>query len=148
MDSETRPRAFDSFAPTEAVKSLPMKRPRGNPNWLKGKKPDGAGRKPNSGGLQDPSPRLKFLVDQHGIGHILKAMEDQKYLEKNFSTYDGLLIMGLANGLKGDGLERERILDRMFGKVPDRSVNLNINIDTDPDQLSDKAMAMLARLED
>ena len=56
--------------------------------------------------------------------------------------------MGLANGLKGDGLERERILDRMFGKVPDRSVNLNINIDTDPDQLSDKAMAMLARLED
>lgn len=126
---------------------LPMNAP---PPVRKGKgRPSAASRghlPPFLRGIQEPGPRLRALVEKHGIAHILKAMNSEKYLADNFSAYDGLLIMGLANGLKGDGVERERLLDRMFGKVPDRAINVNLNLETDPSQLSDKALELLARL--
>lgn len=99
-------------------------------------------------GLQDPGPRTKALVAKHGVGAIMRAMRDEKYLADTFSAYDGMLIIGLGNALKGSGDERERMLNRMFGKVPDKQINLNINVDVTPDQLSDKAKALLAKLDD
>ena len=100
------------------------------------------------GAVQDPGPRTKTLVAKHGVAAILRAMKDEKFLADNFSAYDGMLIIGLGNALKGSGEERERMLNRMFGKVPDKQINLNINVEITPDQLSDKAKALLAKLDD
>lgn len=105
-----------------------------------------AGRPASS--VQDPGPRLKHLVQEHGIASIMTAMKDVDYLAKTFSTYDGMLIIGLANSLAGSGEERERMLNRMFGKVPDKQINLNLNIEVTPDQLNDRADALLDRLGD
>ena len=45
-----------------------------------------------------------------------------------------------------DGIERERLYDRFFGKVPDRSINLNLNLDASPDQLTTRALELLQRV--
>lgn len=119
---------------------LPKKK--GNPAWFKGMKQ----LQPKPSGVQEPSPRLKYLCEAHGVESILKAMKDEKYLAKTFSTYDGILIIGLANALKGSDNARESLLNRMFGKVPDKQINLNLNVDSSPEQLSDKALAMLQML--
>jgi len=108
---------------------------RGNPNNLNLKR----------SGLQEPGPRAKLLCEKHGVKAILAAMEDPTELDK-YSTYDAMLIIGLANSLKGSEQARENMLNRMFGKVPDKQVNLNINVDADPEQLSDKAQDLLAQL--
>ena len=115
----------------------------GNPAWFKGMKTPRHG---VAKGLQEPSIRLKHLAESHGIESILKAMKDEKYLAKTFSTYDGMLIIGLANSLKGSDSARESLLNRMFGKVPDKQINLNLNVDSSPEQLSDKALSLLAML--
>lgn len=130
----------------EAPFSPPKKR--GNPAWHKGMQaPSRVGRGPSTG-MQDPGPRAKALVDMHGIEKIMKAIDDPKYLAKEFSTYDGMIIMGIGNSLRGNGHERERMFDRMFGKVPDKQINLNINLDASPEQLSDRALSLLERLTD
>lgn len=95
---------------------------------------------------QDPGPRTKALIEKHGIYAIQKAFADPDYLAKTFDPYDGLLIMGLAQGLRGDGKEREAMLNRMFGKVPDRAITMNLNIEVTPEQLNARADALLARL--
>ena len=115
----------------------------GNPAWFKGMKTPRHG---IAKGLQEPSIRLKHLAESHGIESILKAMKDEKYLAKTFSTYDGMLIIGLANSLKGSDSARESLLNRMFGKVPDKQINLNVNVDSSPEQLSDRALSLLAML--
>ena len=97
-------------------------------------------------GVAEPGFRTKELIKKHGIEVILKAMDDPKFLAETFSSFDGMLIMGVANALKGNGEERERMLNRMFGKVPDKQINLNLNIEADPDKLSEKASTMLASL--
>lgn len=98
-------------------------------------------------GLQDPGPRTRALLEKHGIASILKAMKDEKYLAETFSAYDGMLIIGLANSLNGSGEERERMFARMFGKVPDRTINLNINLDASPEQLAQNAGNLLSKIE-
>lgn len=120
---------------------------RGNPAWVKGFVANPNGRKQvSTKGIQEPGPRMKLLLAQHGVGKILKAAKDPQFLDKEFSGYDGMLIMALANSLSGNETAIENRLNRMFGKVPDKQVNLNLNIDADPQQLSDRALSMLAQL--
>jgi len=96
--------------------------------------------------LQDPGTRAKILVEKHGSEKILRALKDENYLAREFSTYDGMIIIAIGNALKGSGDERERLFNRMFGKVPDKQVNLNVNVDLSPDQLSERAQELLARI--
>lgn len=112
----------------------------GNPAWVKGV----LQRAPKM--MEDPGVRMKFLAKEHGIAVILACMKDEKLLAKTFSTYDGMLIMGFANSLKGSDTARESMLNRMFGKVPDKQINLNLNIDVDPENLSSRAGDMLSSL--
>lgn len=121
----------------QEASSLPKKR--GNPEWVKGV----AQRYPK---MQEPGPRLKLLVENHGADVVLKAMKDEKFLAEKFSVMDGMHIISLAKALKGDHQAYEHALNRMFGKVPDKAVNINLNIDADPAQLSEKANAMLGNL--
>lgn len=104
------------------------------------------GRK-STNGLAEPGARAKVLVEQHGTQAILAALKDEEELAK-FSTYDAMLIMGIANSLKGNGDERERMFNRMFGKVPDKSINLNLNVDVSPEQLTTRADKLLDDLGD
>lgn len=98
--------------------------------------------------LQDPGTRAKDLVARHGAGKILRALNDERYLASEFSTYDGMLIVAIGAALRGSGEERERLFNRMFGKVPDKQINLNVNVDVQPDALSARAKELLARLGD
>lgn len=125
----------------------PVKR-KGNPAWVKGMATPFRGSKSGTKGIQDPGPRAKLLVERHGIASILKAIEDKDYLAETFSTYDGMLIVGIGNSLRGNGEERERMLNRMFGKVADKQINLNVNIDASPEQLSDNALGLLDDMAD
>ena len=100
-------------------------------------------------GFTHPAIRAKQLIAKYQSDEILALAERiQNGKAKNeINTQDAIIITHLARALR-DGIERERLYDRTFGKVPDRSVNLNIDADTDADQLSDKAMDLLATLTD
>jgi hypothetical protein len=106
----------------------------------------GKGRPPSLHSTAEPGTRMKYLVKEYGTDVILRAMNDQKFLAQTFSAYDAMLIAGIGNSIKGSGEERERVLNRMFGKVPDKQINLNLNIDVRPEQLTSKANEMLARI--
>lgn len=63
------------------------------------------------------------------------------------STQDAIVCVQLGNILEmRDGIERERMYDRLFGKVPDRTINLNLNLDVSPDQLSERAILLLQKI--
>lgn len=98
--------------------------------------------------LADPGGRFRELIARHSPEKILKALRDEKFLEKEFSTYDGVLIMAIGAALKGNGDERERMFNRMFGKVPDKTINLNLNVDVTPAALSSRAQEILGRIEE
>lgn len=117
------------------------KKPVGNPLWVKGYNP-----KAHILSVAEPNVRLKELVRDHGIATILKAMNEPEFLAETFSTYDGMHIISLAKALKGDHQAYEHALNRMFGKVPDKQINLNLNIEADPDKLSERANGMLSSL--
>lgn len=120
--------------------STPVKRPPGRPPRIPTEYPTSGLQ------LQDPGTRAKTLIQKHGPEKVLRALRDEKFLEKNFTTYDGMLIMGIGAALKGSGDERERMFNRMFGKVPDKQINLNLNIDINPATLSNRAREMLDRI--
>lgn len=117
----------------------------GNPAWVKGMKPPYVAKHHNAG-MQDPGPRAKVLVEKHGAAAVLRAMRDEKFLADNFSIYDGMIIIGLGNALKGSGEERERMFNRMFGKVPDKTINLNLNVEVQPSQITARAEELLEQL--
>lgn len=104
------------------------------------------GGRPALNGIEEPGTRAKVLVEVHGTEKILRAIKDEKYLAANFTTYDAMIIVGIGNALKGSGDERERMFNRMFGKVPDKSINLNLNVEVGPEQLSKRAKDMLNRI--
>ena len=94
-----------------------------------------------------PGPRMQALLRKHGVKEILKAIEDRNYLADNFSSMDAMLIKGLGDSIAQGGQALENALNRMFGKVPDKAINLNLNIDATPQQLSDRAQALLDDLD-
>lgn len=127
----------------------PVKRSRGNPNWYKGMAQT---QSPHSGGRpatwQSPSVRAEYLVRKYSTAQIIayaKLISDGK--KTKISSPDAIIVVQLANVLQlRDGLERERLYDRLFGKVPDKVLNLNINLDATPSQLSERANALLQRI--
>lgn len=100
------------------------------------------------GSFADPGPRAIALVEKFGAAQILEwyAMIDKGEAKKiPLGTGDILLLGRIARSIK-DGVELERFYDRSFGKVPDRNINMNVNIEADPEKLSERAADMLSRL--
>lgn len=100
------------------------------------------------GSFQDPGPRSAVLIDKFGIAQICEWYE--MILQKKkvpLSSADSLLIGRIARATKSDEAQ-ELLYNRRFGKVPDKNINLNVNIDADPEKLSERAAEMLARLQD
>jgi len=96
----------------------------------------------------DPGPRGRVLVEKYGGAQIIawyRLIQAERAEEVPLSTGDMLLIGRIARGMR-DGAELDKLYDRSFGKVPDRSINLNINAGVDPEKLSEQAAEMLARL--
>lgn len=125
----------------------PFKRPRGNPNWIK--QNPGNGRPPAV--FQDPGQRARYLLHKYGPDEVINLatqVRAGKINKTKLSTLDAMLIVQMGNILQSDGLERERLWDRIFGKVPDRNINLNANLDISPEELSQRAKEMLARISD
>lgn len=104
-----------------------------------------------STGFQDPGPRGRYLVEKYGMAEIMKfyklMQQEDGALAVPLSTQDCLLVGRIARAQKDDNA-LDKLYDRTFGKVPDRSINLNINADVDPEKLSEQAAEMLARLAD
>lgn len=94
-------------------------------------------------GLQEPGTRLKILVAKHGIKKVLAVAENPEKFDKEMTLYDATLIVAWAKALQGSGENLERLLNRMFGKVPDKQINLNLNLDVEAEQLSNRARDLL-----
>ena len=126
----------------------PVKRGKGNPTWHKGMttpNPQGRGALPPSVTWQDPGVRGKYLIQKYGVKEILKFAKNIK--KAPLSTHDAQIVAQIARSLE-DGAELERFQNRTFGKVPDKQINLNMNIDATPEQLSERALELLARISD
>jgi len=94
--------------------------------------------------MQPPDQRAKIILAKYSPQQILAFAKNIK--KAPLSTSDAIVVMHLAAILERDGLERERLYDRTFGKVADKQISLNLHIDTSPDKLSDKALSLLDRL--
>ena len=117
---------------------LLQKRGRGNPNWIKN------GVSPIYQGMADPGRRRVVLLEKYGIKKILKFAKD---LEKApLTAQDGQLVMQIARSFY-DGQELERFENRAYGKVPDKSINLNVNLDGTAEELGQRAQALLDRIK-
>lgn len=93
-----------------------------------------------------PDIRAKHILEKYTPAQILAFAKDIK--KAPLSTSDAIVVIHLANILERDGIERERLYDRTFGKVPDKTISLNLNVDVDAAQLSDKALSLLGKLTD
>lgn len=127
---------------------IETKRPRGNPNWVKGMRPVcTTGGKPVMT-WQPPAQRAEYLSTHYTPNELIKmAVEIAAGKSTKLSTQDAIVCVQIANILQmRDGVERERLYDRLFGKVPDRTINLNLNLDASPDQLSERALALLQKI--
>ena len=111
--------------------------------WIKGMpSPNPSGKIQTS--VQPPEQRAKILLAKYSPQQIMAFAKDIK--KAPLSTPDAIIVMHLANVLNADGLERERLYDRTFGKVPDRAININLNLDSTPEQMSERALALLGEL--
>jgi hypothetical protein len=127
---------------TDLIDETPIKRPRGNPNWLKNKKPSAVPARQVT--WQDPGSRGKVLLDKYGPAEIIK-FATSSIKKTPLSTQDYQLVKQLARTFES-GDELERFNNRSFGKVPDKQINLNVNLDVSPEQLSERALALLATI--
>jgi len=120
--------------------------PGGNKAWHKGMAPVGG--KPATT-WQPPAVRAEFLTAKyqpHQLISMAKLISEGKPC-RELSSQDAVVCIHLANILQmRDGVERERLYDRTFGKVPDRTINLNLNLDCTPEQLSQRAIALLQKI--
>lgn len=115
----------------------------GNPAWFKGMP------SPRSTAaasvFQNPGDRARLLLQKHGAEQLIKWSKNIK--KAPVSSFDAMLIIQMGNILVlRDGLERERLWDRMFGKVPDKQININLNLDANAEQLRTGALALLDKL--
>ncbi len=132
--------------PELTPKKSKITNPKGNPKWFKGMQSPAI--KP-LGGFQNPQERAKTLTQEYTPEQIIDLAERVREGKKSgLTTPDAIIIVHLANIFKADGLERERLYDRTFGKVPERVLNLNINLDAAPEQLSETAHNLLDKLLD
>lgn len=99
-------------------------------------------------GFQDPGPRSAVLIEKFGMDKIQEFYKQILAGEKvPLSSADCLIIGRIARATKSDEAQ-ELLYNRRFGKVPDKNINLNVNVDADPEKLSERASEMLARLQD
>jgi hypothetical protein len=104
---------------------------------------------PRSPKRQDVAERAQYLLTTYGPSDMLRLHDNLmagKVPRECLSSFDALVVAQIARGLRNDGQERERLWDRMYGKVPDKVVNLNANVEIDADALSEQAAELLARL--
>lgn len=98
---------------------------------------------------QPPSQRAEYLTTKfktHELIAFAKQIANGERVSQ-LSSQDAIVCIQLANIYQlRDGLERERMYDRLFGKVPDRTINLNLNLDVSPDQLSQRAITLLQKI--
>lgn len=124
------------------------KRKRGNPAFYKGMPSNNPGGKPAMT-WQPPSQRAEYLTTKfktHELIAFAKLIANGERVSQ-LSSQDAIVCIQLANIYQlRDGIERERMYDRLFGKVPDRTINLNLNLDVSPDQLSERATALLRKI--
>lgn len=100
------------------------------------------------GRFADPGPRALELLEKFGMDKIVQFYEDGIAKKKvPLSSGDMLLVGRLARAFR-DGTELEHLHNRSYGKVPDKNINLNVNVEADPEKLSERAAEMLARLQD
>jgi len=120
-------------------------RKRGNPNFYKGMP---APPKRTSATWQPPAQRAEYLVAKYGSDEIIAMAKLIAAGKKSpLSSQDCVVCIQLANIYElRDGAERERLYDRTFGKVPDRAININLNLDSTPEQMSERALALLGEL--
>lgn len=127
---------------------IEAKRPRGNPNWSKGMPSQNPSGRPTQT-WQPPSQRAEYLTTKfktHELIAFAKLIANGERVSQ-LSSQDAIVCIQLANIYQlRDGIERERMYDRLFGKVPDRTINLNLNLDVSPDQLSERATALLRKI--
>ena len=101
-------------------------------------------------GVQDPGPRGRVLLERYGIDqirHWYKLVLSDQGEKIPLSTPDMLLLGRIARAFTDDNA-LDKLYDRSFGKVPDKTINLNLNVDVDPVKLGADASEMLAMLED
>lgn len=128
----------------------PIPKKRGNPLLVKGYvlNPNGRNgvnnKEENKIKWQDPSSRARYLLEKYTPHQIFK-FANSKIKHTPLSTPDYQLVRQIARTFE-DGAELERFQNRTFGKVPDKNINLNINLDATPEQLSERALDLLARI--
>lgn len=124
-----------------------VKKKGGNPAFYKGMPPLNPSGRPAQT-WQPPSARADFLSSKYSTDQIIAFAKLISGGHKHpLTSQDAIVCIQLANILQlRDGLERERLYDRLFGKVPDRTINLNLNLDVSPDQLSERALALLQKI--
>ena len=97
----------------------------------------------------EPRLRAEALSAKYEPDQIIKFAQEIAAGKKTpLSSQDAIICINLANIYEmRSGEERERLYNRIFGKVPDKAINLNLNIDATPQQLSDRAQALLDDLD-
>ena len=111
-------------------------------------KPKNKGGRPPSV-WQEPRLRADYLAQKYSSDQIIAFAKAIAAGEKTpLSQQDCIVAINLANIYEmRSGEERERLYNRIFGKVPDKAININLNIDATPQQLSDRAQALLDDLD-
>lgn len=95
-------------------------------------------------GMADPGRRRVALLEKYGVKKILKFAKDIQ--KANLTAQDAQLVMQIARSFY-DGQELERFENRAYGKVPDKSINLNVNLDGTAEELGERARALLDRIK-
>jgi hypothetical protein len=128
----------------------PKPKRKGNPLLVKGYvlNPNGrngnVNKEENKIKWQDPASRARYLLEKYTPHQIFK-FANSKIKHTPLSTPDYQLVRQIARTFE-DGAELERFQNRTFGKVADKSINLNINLDATPEQLSERALELLSRI--
>lgn len=132
----------------DLVEVEPPKNKGGNPLFKKGQPNpyqvrDAASRKAR---WADPATRTLELLEKYGVKKIVVYYK-MICAGRNVpcSSGDALIIGRIARAYM-NGEELERLYNRSYGKVPERSLNMNINLDATPEQLSERALELLARV--
>lgn len=133
---------------SDLIASEPQKpKRRGNPAFYKGMpslNPGGKLKDENKIKWQDPGSRARYLIEKYGP-HDIFRFANSKIKKTPLSTQDYQIVKQIARSFE-DGQELERFQNRTFGKVPDKNINLNINLDATPEQLSERALELLSRI--
>lgn len=91
-------------------------------NWVKGmESPNPLGRSPGSMTWQRYVDRASSVMERYDIEKVLEfAGQINQGVKVPLSTIDGLIVVNIAGALRGEGKERERLLDRLLGKPVQR----------------------------